>query len=137
MCRKEKFSECPGNPRRYFLELIRIFGERINARGPTACPRDRGVPPLGRAPYLVGPLETSRLQLQLYISAFGEKKIGEKISSRFMIRSRCQALKPLGRAELESVRGYGEGNPLPSSSSVGERSNFKKIPTHTQDHGDA
>ena len=47
MCRKEKFSECPGNPRRHFLELIRIFGERINARGPTACPRDRGRAPLG------------------------------------------------------------------------------------------
>ena len=30
--------------------------------------------PLGRAPYLVGPLETSRLQLQLYICAFGERK---------------------------------------------------------------
>ena len=57
-------------------------------------------PPLGRAPYLVGPLETSRLQLQLYIFAFGEKKIGEKNSSRFTIRSRRQALKPLGRADL-------------------------------------
>ena len=45
MCRKEKFSECPENPRRHFLELIRIFGEIINARGPTACPQDRGAPP--------------------------------------------------------------------------------------------
>ena len=26
-----------------FSELIRIFGERIRARGPKACPRDRGV----------------------------------------------------------------------------------------------
>ena len=34
--------------------------------------------PLGRAPYLMGRLETSRLQLQLYITAFGEKKIGEE-----------------------------------------------------------
>ena len=33
----------------------------------------RVAPPRAR-PYLVGPLETSRLQLQLYISAFGEKK---------------------------------------------------------------
>ena len=48
MCRKEKFSECPGNPRRHFLELIRIFGERINARGPIRCPRDKGAPPLRR-----------------------------------------------------------------------------------------
>ena len=50
MCRKEKFSECPGNPRRHFLELIRIFGERINVRGPTACPRDRGRPRGAGAP---------------------------------------------------------------------------------------
>ena len=55
MCRKEKFSECPGNPRRHFLELIRIFGERINTRGPTGYPRDRGRPPIGRAPLSHGP----------------------------------------------------------------------------------
>ena len=30
--------------------------------------------PLGHAPYLVGPLETLRRQLQLHILAFGEKK---------------------------------------------------------------
>ena len=72
----------------------------------------------GAPPYLVGPLETSRLQLQLYITAFGEKKIGEKKSSRFTIRSRRQALKPLRRADLESVQGSGEGNPSPSSSST-------------------
>ena len=61
-------------------------------------------PPLGRAPYLVGPLDALRCQLQLYIFAFGEKKIREKKSSRFTIQSRRQALKPLGRADLESVR---------------------------------
>ena len=55
MCRKEKFSECPGNPRRHFLELIRIFGKRINARGPTACPWDRGAPPPGRGLLSRGP----------------------------------------------------------------------------------
>ena len=85
----------------------------MKTRGPTPLPRG-----WGRALYLVGPLETSRLQLQLYIFAFGEKKIGEKISSRFMIRSRRQALKPLGRADLESVRGSGEGDSSPSSSST-------------------
>ena len=65
--------------------------------------------PLGAPPYLVGPLDALRRQLQLYIFAFGEKKIREKKSSRFTIRSRRQALKPLGRADLESVRGSGEG----------------------------
>ena len=48
---------------------------------------------VGGAPYLVGPLELLRPQLQLYIFAFGEKKIREKDSSRFMIRSCRQALK--------------------------------------------
>ena len=85
----------------------------MKARGPTTCPRG-----CGRAPYLVGLLELLRLQLQLYILCFGETKIREKNSSRFTIQSRCQALKPLGRADLESVRGSGEGNPSPSSSST-------------------
>ena len=57
-----------------------------------------GMPaPLGRTPYLVGPLLPLRLQLHLYILSFREKKIREKKSPRFTIRSRCQALKPLGR----------------------------------------
>ena len=77
-----------------------------------------GAPYRGAHPYLVGPLETPRLQLELYITAFREKKIGEKKSSRFMIWSCRQALKPLRRADLESVRGSGEGNPSPSSSST-------------------
>ena len=72
---------------------------------------------VGRAPpYLVGPLLPLRLQLHLHILSFGEKKIREKKSSRFTIRSRLQALISLGRADLESVRGSGEGNPSPSSS---------------------
>ena len=74
--------------------------------------------PLGRAPYLVGPLLPLRLQLHLHILSFGEKQIREKKSSRFTIQSRRQALKLLGRADLESVRGSGEGNPSPSSSST-------------------
>ena len=76
----------------------------MKTRGPTPFPRGWGRP-LGRAPYLVGPLLTLRRQLQLYIFAFGEKK-----SSRFTIRSHRQALISLGRADLESVRGSGEGD---------------------------
>ena len=82
-------------------------------RGATTCPRG-----WGRTPYLVGPLELLRPQLQLYIFGFGEKKIREKDSSRFTIRSRRQALISLGRADLESVRGSGEGDSSPSSSST-------------------
>ena len=63
----------------------------------------------GRAPCLVGPLTLHRPQLQLHIFTFGEKKIREKDSSHFTIRSRRQALKPLGRADLESVQGSREG----------------------------
>ena len=68
-----------------------------------------GARPPGRAPYLMGPLVALRRQLQLHILAFGEKKTGEKKSSRFTIQSRRQALISLGRADLESVRGSGEG----------------------------
>ena len=91
----------------------------MKTRGPTTCPRGwgRACPPSVR-PYLVGPLELLRPQLQLYIFAFGEKKIKEKNSSRFTILSRRQALKPLGRADLESVRGSGEGDSSLSSSST-------------------
>ena len=59
----------------------------MKTRGPTPFSRGWGAPPLGR-PYLVGPLEALRRQLQLYIFAFGEKKIKEKKSSRFTIQSR-------------------------------------------------
>ena len=90
---------------------------KMKTRGHTLLTRVGGAP-LGCAPYLVGPLETSRLQLQLYITAFGEKKIGEKKSSRFTIWSRHQALISLGSANLESVQGSREGDSSPSSSST-------------------
>ena len=71
----------------------------------TLSTRVGGVPPPpGRAPCLVGPLMLHRPQLQLYIFMFGEKKIKEKDSSRFTIRSRRQALISLGRADLEFVQ---------------------------------
>ena len=68
-----------------------------------------GGTPLGRAPYLVVPLELHRPQFQLHIFTFGEKKIREKDSLRFTIRSRRQDLNSLRRADLESVRGSGRG----------------------------
>ena len=102
------------------FQKIRKIPTKDEGQGGHRLPtRVGGAPaPLGRAPYLVGPLELHRLQLQLYILCFREKKIREKDSSRFTIRSRRQALKPLRRADLESVRGSGEGNPSPSSSST-------------------
>ena len=84
------------------LSLIKNIGERI--KGPTPC--------------LMGPLDLHRPQFQLHIFMFREKKIREKDSLRFTTRSRRQALIFLGRADLESVRGSGEGNLSPSSSST-------------------
>ena len=97
----------------YFWKILKILEEESTSGGPH--PVHEGG---GRAPYPVGPLMLHRPQLQLHIFTFGEKKPREKDSSRFMIRSRRQALISLGRADLESVRGSGEGNPSPSSSST-------------------
>ena len=58
----------------------------------------------------MGPLDVHRPQLQLHIFSFTEKKIREEVSSHFTICSRRQALISLGRADLESVRGSGEGD---------------------------
>ena len=69
-------------------------------------------------PALWPPLGLHRSQPQLHIFMFGEKKIREKDSSRCTIRSRRQALISLGRADLESIRGSGEGDSSPSSSST-------------------
>ena len=101
------------------FQKIRQIPAKDEGQGAPPCHEGggRACPPRAR-PNLVGPLELLRPQLQLYIFAFGEKKIREKNSSHFMIRSRRQALKPLGRADLESVQGSGEGNPSPSSSST-------------------
>ena len=52
--------------------------------------------PLGAPSYLVRPLDLHRPQFQLHIFTFGEKKIREKDSSCFTIRSHRQALFFLG-----------------------------------------
>ena len=97
----------------YFWKILKILEEESTSGGPH--PVHEGG---GRAPCLVGPLTLHRPQLQLHIFTFGEKKIREKDSSRFTIRSRRQALISLGRADLESVRGSGEGDSSPLSSST-------------------
>ena len=99
--------------RELFWNISKILEERSTPGGATPCPRG-----WGHAPCLVAPLELHRPQLQLHIFVFGEKKIKEKDSSRFTIRSHRQALNSLGRADLESVRGSGEGIPSPSLSST-------------------
>ena len=69
MCRKEKFSECPENPRRHFLELIKNIGKRINRMGPTPCPRGCRARPLPRGSPRPPPTSTPTL----YIHVRGEK----------------------------------------------------------------
>ncbi len=105
------------------MEYLRINNKKsspkMKTRGPTPCSWGWGAhSPLGAPPYLVAPLVALWCQLQLHILAFGEKKIREKKSSCFTIQSRRQALISLGRADLESVRGSGEWDSSPSSSST-------------------
>ena len=119
MCRNKSSRNDLKLHRTYFWKILKILEEESTSGGPPPVHKGGGAPaPLGRAPYLVGPLLPLRLQLQLHILSFREKKIKEKKSSRFTIRSRRQALKPLGRADLESIRGSGEGDSSPSSSST-------------------
>ena len=119
MCR----SKCSRNDLKLhgdtFQKIRKIPAKYEGQGGPPSCHEGggRACPP-GRAPCLVGPLMRHRPQLQLHIFVFGEKKFRHKDSSRFMVRSCRQALNSLGRADLESVRGSGEGNPSPSSSST-------------------
>ena len=113
MCRNKSSRNDLKLHRTSIWKIRKIPEEKSTSRVPHPV-HERG----GRAPCLVGPLTLHRPQLQLHIFTFGEKKIREKDSSRFTIRSRRQALKPLGRADLESVRGSEEGDSSPSSSST-------------------
>ena len=97
------------SPRQAGLHL----STRVGARLPTWAR------PLPRGPPGAPPTSTPTL----YIHVRGEKN-REKDSSRFTIRSRRQALKPLGRDDLGSVRGSGAANPPPSSSSTIQHHQF-------------
>ena len=97
----------------YFWKILKILAKESRPGGPPPVHEGGGHAPLPRGP--LGAPPTSRPTL--YICFRGEK-IREKKSSRFTIRSRRQALNSLGRADLESVRGSGEGNSSPSSSST-------------------
>ena len=76
-------------------------GERIKARGPTPCPRgwEARLPPWARPPASWAPWCSTDLNSNSIYSRSGRKKIREKDSSHFTIRSRRQALISLGRAD--------------------------------------
>ena len=97
----------------YFWKILKILAKESRPGGPPPVHEGGGRAPLPRGPPVAPPTSTPTP----YIRVRGEK-IREKDSSRFTIRSRRQALNSLGRADLESVRGSGEGNPSPSSSST-------------------
>ena len=97
----------------YFWKILKILAKESRPREPPTVHEGGGAPPASWAPCCSTDLNSNSIY-----SCSGRKKIREKVSSRFTIRSRRQALKPLGRADLESVRGSGEGNPSPSSSST-------------------
>ena len=97
----------------YFWKILKILEEESTSGGPHPVHEGGGRAPLPRGPPDAPPTSTPTP----YIHFRGEK-IREKDSSRFTIRSRRQALISLGRADLESVRGSGEGDSSPSSSST-------------------
>ena len=95
----------------YFWKILKILAKESRPGGPPPVHEGVGRAPLPCGPPVAPPTSTPTP----YIRVRGEK-IVEKDSSRFMKRSCCQALNSLGRADLESVRGSGEGNPSTSSS---------------------
>ena len=105
--------------RELFWYIYKILEEESTSGGPhpvhegggRACPPGRA--PLPRGPPDAPPTSTPTLYIHVR-----REKIREKDSSHFTIRSRRQALNSLGRADLESVRGSGEGDSSPSSSST-------------------
>ena len=74
--------------------------------------------PLGRAPLPRGPPVASPTPTPPpYIEFRGEKNQREEFIAFYDMKP-PPSPKPLGRADLESVQGSGEGNPTPSSSST-------------------
>ena len=93
-----------GNNKKYWKKNLHQGGLHLSTRV-------GGAPPASWAPWSSTDLNSNSIY-----SRSGRKKIREKDSSRFMIRSRSHLLFFLGRADLESVWGSGEGD-LRSSSS--------------------
>ena len=84
----------------------------MKTRGPTPFPRGWGAPPLGRAPLPRGPPVASPTPTPTpYIEFQGEKNQREEIIAFY-------DTEPVLESVLESVRGSGEGDSSPSSSST-------------------
>ena len=102
--------------RNFYIINKNFWSQDLLERGPWVGTTHQGEPPLLARPgglYSPGGSADDPHTIKSHIS---RKKIREKELSRTTRRSRCQALFFLGRADLESVWGSGEGG-LRSSSS--------------------
>ena len=88
----------------YFWNLKKILAKESASGGPHPVHEGAGRPPWGAPPCLVGPLDLHRPQLQLHIFTFGDKKNQRESFITFY--------------DMESVRGFGEGDSSLSSSST-------------------
>ena len=108
--------------------VLKIYGEQFWKISKISAPSSTsGGGPVGHKPLLrhhplvavgrlVGPTGTCRPQLQLYLLSSVPEKIKREVFVAFSIRRRRHLLFFIWRADLESVRGSGEGKSSPSSS---------------------
>ena len=115
MCRKQIFSGWPETPWNILEKIIKNPRQRWRPGGPH--PSHEGAHP-GRAPYLMGPLDALRRQLQLYIFAFGEKKNQREEIIMFYDTEPPPSPKTSREGWSGVCLGLRRGNPSPSSSST-------------------
>ena len=99
--------------------ILKILAKKDTRGGPPKSHKlwGRAYPPACVSQACGPPGPPTTLTPTPYIPIHGEKS-REKDSSHFTIRSRCHLLFFIGRADLESVRAFGEGDSTPSSSST-------------------
>ena len=75
-------SKCPATPRKSFLDLIKIIGQRKYLRGPTPWPGGWGRAPLQGAPLSPGPPGGPPVPIFCYMKAFTLEKFISKLTGR-------------------------------------------------------
>ena len=117
MCRNKSSRNDLKLHRTSFWKILKILEEKSTSGGPYPVHEGGGrACPLG-APLPRGPPDTPPTSSPTpYIHFRGEKNQREGLIT-FYDTKPPPSPKPLGRADLESVRGSGEGNTSPSSSS--------------------
>ena len=101
-----------------FWKILKILEEKSTSGGPHPVHEGGGAPvPLGAPPTSWAPWRSTDLNSNSIYSLSGRKKSERRIH-RVLQYGAAAPLKPLRRADLKSVRGSGEGNLSPSSSST-------------------